>query len=137
MVGLDVEDACARWMAYGTARFMLGSEGGVSSMDVTAMTVTSVVTWKRLSDKYGEFDVQVGYLANKRRGKQFSGRLTVTVKPAGGNHYRFQVVDWASGYRADYLITVVGSDDSGYRAEEAVRPGRRRPQYDDDDDVPV
>jgi hypothetical protein len=120
MTSADAEEACAKWIAYGTVRFMTGEGGAVTSMMAGSMQARDVATWKIFSD-YGEFDVQIGYLAGKLRTKKsFTGRLTVTVRPAGGDRYMFRVRDWASGYNTEYLIQVVGSSAGGFRAQDVV-----------------
>ena len=81
MVGSDEEDACARWIAYGTINFL------VNRVDVGIAAATDVTTWKRLSDAYGAFDVQVGYVAGKpagivaaTRARTSSGRSLTNVR---------------------------------------------------------
>jgi hypothetical protein len=122
--GVSKEDAGARWLAHGVMNFLKGR------MMLTMVYPTDVVTWKILSDSYGEFDVQVGYAAKSARNitKSVSGRVSAFMQPAGKSLYTLRVVDWASTYTSYYTLTVIQTDDT-YRFDDAIKPTPGKGKY--------
>lgn len=122
MVGSDEEDACARWIAYGTINFL------ARRVDVGVAAATDVTTWKRMSDSYGAFDVQAGYVASKRPGQNTRGRANAGMTRAGGNRYTFSVRDWGSDYSTSYSLQLLRTE-GGYRLDDCVKPAAPYPSY--------
>jgi hypothetical protein len=119
------EDACARYLAYGTVSFLYGR------FDISDLAPTDVVTWKRLAG-WGEFDVQVGYRAKKgNRGVPVTGRTTTTMKRAGDKRFMFAAREWASDYSTSYLLQLIQSGNQ-YWLTDAVRPSTPSGGYYDD-----
>lgn len=126
-VGSDEEDACARRIALGSLSFLR------DRLALSVAAPTDVVTWKRLSDSYGAFDVQIGWVGNAYRGASARGRMTARINRAGGNRFSFDARDWGSDYATSYTLQLL-SQDGGYRLDDVVRPAL---PYPDDWEVEV
>jgi hypothetical protein len=133
LTGSDKEDAGARRLAQSVIDFLKGR------MMLTQVVATDVVTWKKLSDSYGEFDVQAGYWARNARNftKSVTGRVSAFMAPAGDDRYELRIQDWASEWSTSYLFNVIESN-GDYRFEDAIKPApSKQPTYDDWDEAPA
>lgn len=129
LYGSDEEEAGAKWIAYGVIAFLKGR------LVYSHIYPTDVVTWKRLSDSYRQFDVQIGYVGKNARKltQSVKGRVTAFMQRVGTRRFSLQIKDWGSGYATYYTLQSIDSD-GGYRFGDAIKP-KPSDYYDDWEEV--